>query len=44
MSVEQCINIINGNADAIENLQNTLCDIIMSGIPGMIPVDDRFTK
>lgn len=44
MSVEQCINIINGNAGAIENLQNTLCDIIMSGIPGMIPVDDRFTK
>lgn len=44
MSVEQCINTINGNVDAIANLQNTLCDIIMSGVPGMIPVDDRFTK
>lgn len=44
MSVEQCINIMNGNVDAITSLQNTLCDIIMSGIPGMIPVDDRFTK
>lgn len=44
MSVEQCINTINGNVDAITSLQNALCDIIMSGIPGMIPVDDRFTK
>ncbi len=44
MSVEQCINTINGNVDAITSLQNTLCDIIMSGIPGMILVDDRFTK
>lgn len=44
MSVEQCINTINGNVDTIENLQNTLRDIIMSGISGMIPADDRFTK
>lgn len=44
MSVEQCINTINSNVDAITSLQNTLCDIIMSGISGMIPVDDRFTK